>query len=198
MTPSTLRLFIAIELADDIQRALGRVQQTLQRQLPDPLVRWTRPDGIHLTLKFLGYTPASLVPAITAGMAAAAAAFEPYTLVVAGLGCFPNARQPRVLWVGLSELPRPLLGLQRAVDLQMSRLNFAREERAFAPHLTLGRVQERAGAAERAALAAVLTRTQVGILGTVTVNALTLFQSQLQAGGAVYTALGHYPLAAAA
>ena len=90
MTPSTLRLFIAIELADDIQRALGRVQQTLQRQLPERLVRWTRPDGIHLTLKFLGDTPASLVPAITAGMAAAAAAFEPYTLSWPGWAAFPT------------------------------------------------------------------------------------------------------------
>lgn len=198
MTSAMIRLFIAIELPDDVQRALGRVQHELQRQLPDRLVRWTRPAGIHLTLKFLGDTPAAQVPAIAQGIATAAAAFAPCPLTVAGLGCFPHAHQPRVLWVGLSELPRSLLGLQRAVDLQMSRLNFAREERAFAPHLTLGRVQERATAAERATLTAVLARTQVGVLGTMTVNAVTLFQSQLQAGGAIYTALAHSSLSAAA
>jgi RNA 2',3'-cyclic 3'-phosphodiesterase len=122
---------------------LGRLQADLKQQLPPKVVRWTNPEGIHLTLKFLGDTPEGKVQAVTQGMLAAAAGFEPFELRVAGFGCFPNPRRARVLWVGVPDLPKPLAGVQRAIDLQMARLDFARETRPFSPHLTLGRVNDR-------------------------------------------------------
>ena len=193
-----LRLFIAIELSPAIRQAIGRVQEDLKRRLPPRVVRWTNPDGIHLTLKFLGDTPQEKTAAVIRGMQAAAAGFEPFELRVAGLGCFPNPRRARGLWVGLPDLPRPLAGVQRAIDLQMAQLDFARETRPFSPHLTLGRVNDRASASERQALAELLNQARVGELGVLAAQEIVLFQSDLRPAGAVYTALAQGPLGAAA
>jgi 2'-5' RNA ligase len=189
MAPKPLRLFIAIELSPEIRQALGRVQAALQRQLPTRIVRWTNPDGIHLTLKFLGDTPEALVPPVREGVQAAAAAFGPFDLRFAGFGCFPNPRKARVLWIGAPDVPQPLAGVQRAIDLHMARLDFPRETRSFSPHLTLGRVNDSISPSERETLAAVLARTQIGDLGAMQVSEIILFKSDLLPGGAVYTAL---------
>lgn len=194
MPAKPLRLFIAIELSPEVKQALGHLQEDLKRQLPPRVVRWTNPTGIHLTLKFLGDTPENKVQAVTQGMLAAAAGFEPFELRVSGFGCFPNPRQARVLWVGAPEVPKPLAGLQRAIDLQMTRLDYARETRYWSAHLTLGRVNDRITAAERQVLADLLDRTKIGNLGTVPVQEVILFKSDLQPGGAVYTALARAKL----
>lgn len=187
--PTNLRLFIAIELPASVRKALAAVQDDLRSQLPAKAVRWTKQEGIHLTLKFLGDTPPDQVDAIAQGLAAATAGFERFTLHAAGFGCFPNLRKPNVLWVGIPEVPKTLAGLHRAIDLQMARLDYERESRTFAPHLTLGRIDRRVSAADRRALIEVLAKTEVGHLGTVAVEEVVLFQSDLKPTGAVYTPL---------
>ncbi len=194
MSAKPLRLFIAIELSPEVKQALGHLQADLKRQLPPKVVRWTNPTSIHLTLKFLGDTPEDKAQAVGQGMQVAAASFEPFELHVAGFGCFPNPRHARVLWVGVPDLPKPLAGLQRAIDLQMARLDYARETRPFSAHLTLGRVNDRISAAERQALTGLLDRTKIGALGIVPVQEVILFKSDLQPGGAVYTALARAKL----
>jgi 2'-5' RNA ligase len=196
MSTPALRLFIAVELTPELRQAIGRVQAELRGQLPPRVVRWTDPDGIHLTLKFLGDTPGEKTPAIVQAMTAAAAGFAPCTLAVAGLGCFPSPRQPRVLWVGVPAVPKALTGVQRALDLHLARLNYPRETRAFSPHLTLGRVNDRATADERQTLSALLGRMQIAELGQLPVQELVLFQSDLRPQGAIYTALARAPLLA--
>lgn len=192
-----LRLFIAIELSPDVKQAIGRVQEDLKRRLPPRVVRWTNPDGIHLTLKFLGDTPPDKTAAVIRSMQAAAAGFEPFDLRVAGLGCFPNPRRARVLWVGLPDAPRLLAGVQRAIDLQLALLGFDRETRPFNPHLTLGRVNDRTSASERQALAELLDQTEVGELGIMAAQEIVLFQSDLRPAGALYTALARAKLTGA-
>jgi len=197
MASKPLRLFIAIELSPEVKQALGRLQADLKRRLPPKVVRWTDPHGIHLTLKFLGDTPEDRVQAVTQGVLAAAAGFEPLVLRIAGFGCFPNPRRARVLWVGVPDMPKPLAGVQRAIDLQMARLDFARETRPFSPHLTLGRVNDRISPAERQTLADLLERAEAGELGVVPVEEIVLFQSELRPDGAIHTALARGRLAAA-
>lgn len=197
MPAQPLRLFIAIELSPEVKQGIGRLQNELKRTLPPKVVRWTNPDGIHLTLKFLGDTNEDKLQAVAQGMLAAAAGFGPFELRVAGFGCFPNPRRARVLWVGVPDVPRALAGAQRAIDLQMARLDYARETRPFSPHLTLGRVHDRISPAERRALADLLDRTEVGGLGVVPVQEIMLFQSELRPDGAVYTALARAKLTGA-
>lgn len=195
MPPQPLRLFIAVELTAEVKQGLARLQDELKRQLPPKVVRWTNPDGIHLTLKFLGDTPADKVAAVSQAMAQAAANFELFSFTVAGFGCFPNPRKANVLWVGAPESPKALAGLQRAVDLRMHTLGYEKETRPFSPHLTLGRVNKTIATAERQKLAEVIAKTQVGQLGAVPVHELILFQSDLRPTGPVYTALAHARLA---
>lgn len=194
----SLRLFIAVELTPGLRQAIASLQEDLKHQLAPRAVRWTNPDGIHLTLKFLGDTASDQVEAVSHGLAAAATGFAQFQFQVAGMGCFPNPRRPRVLWVGVPEVPGELAGLQRATDLQMHKLGYPKEDRPFRPHLTLGRVNDRISTAEREHLSRLLAQTRVGTLGTVPVSEVTLFQSDLKPTGAVYTALSRAPLSALA
>ena len=194
MPAQFLRLFIAIDLTSELRDAISVVQDDLRRLLPPKTVRWTNPEGIHLTLKFLGDTPAERVDAISQAMATAAGSFAPFSFTVAGFGCFPNARRANVLWVGVPEMPKALAGVQRTTDLQLTRLGFDKETRPFSPHLTLGRVNKKISSNNRARLAGVLGQIKVGTLGIVPVEEVILFQSNLQPGGAVYTALARIPL----
>lgn len=189
MSPQLLRLFIALELTPEVKRGLARLQDDLRRQLPPKVVRWTDPEGIHLTLKFLGDTPADKVQAVSQAMAQAAAGFAPFSFAVADFGCFPNAARANVLWVGVPQMPKALAGLQRAVDLRMHALGYPKETRPFSPHLTLGRVNKTIAVAERQKLAALIGQTLVGQLGVVPVHEVVLFQSDLRPTGSVYTAL---------
>ena len=198
MRPETLRLFIAVELTPEVHRAMAQLQDALKRQLPPKAVRWTKPDGIHLTLKFLGDTPQDKEQSVVQGMTAAAAGFAPFEFQVAGFGCFPNPRKANVLWVGVPEMPKALAGLQRAVDLRMHTLGYEKETRPFSPHLTLGRVNKTISPGERQQLAEVIAKTQVAQLGTVPAHEVILFESNLLPGGAVYSALARVPLGATA
>lgn len=189
------RLFIAIELSAALKQALTGLQDSLKRQIPPKSVRWVAPDAIHLTLKFLGDAPEDKIAAIVQGMEAAAAGFSPFHFQVAGFGCFPNPRKPNVLWAGIPQIPKDLAGLQMATDLQMVKLGYEREKRAFGPHLTLGRVNRSISNKERQTLGELIARTEIGHLGAVPVEEIVLFQSDLKPGGAVYTALARAALA---
>jgi 2'-5' RNA ligase len=97
MPDEILRTFIAIELDEALRTAIARVQGKFKRLAPPGSVKWVGPDGIHLTLKFLGETPASRLGAVEAALRAACADAAPFEISVEGRGCFPNMRRPRVL-----------------------------------------------------------------------------------------------------
>jgi 2'-5' RNA ligase len=186
---STLRTFIAIELDEELQANLKRVQDLLRDQLPPRDIRWVRPDGIHLTLKFLGDIPASRLDEIKIALARAAAEVGPFTFTVAGVGCFPNSRQPRVVWVGLHEPTGALARLRDAVEAYVAPLGFPTERRPFSPHLTLGRVQRHASRSEVREIGQVVASREIGVLDEMTVTAVCHIKSDLRPSGAVYTTL---------
>jgi 2'-5' RNA ligase len=191
--PDDLRLFVALELPDPILAALDDVQRTLQGKMPTRTVRWVRGEGIHLTLKFLGETPAVQREAITAALAAACAGYPPLTLRAAGLGCFPTSQRPRVIWVGLEGDLERLAALQRAVESALEPLGFRPEGRAFNPHLTLGRLKD-ASSADVKVVGSVIEGTALGTVGTWTASAVSLMRSELRPDGARYTCLAHVAL----
>lgn len=188
-TVPTLRTFIAIELSAEIREGLQHLQDLLKGQAPARSVRWVRPDGIHLTCKFLGDTPAAKVSEVKVALSRAAAEAAPFSFTVAGLGCFPNARQPRVVWVGLREPTGALARLRDAVESHVAPLGFPTEGRAFQPHLTLGRVQRYASSAEVRRIGEVVAATEAGIVGQMMAQAVSYISSDLRPGGAVYTTL---------
>ncbi|HEX5042832.1 MAG TPA: RNA 2',3'-cyclic phosphodiesterase [Candidatus Polarisedimenticolaceae bacterium] len=180
-----MRLFLAVELPGALRRALAEVQESLRRS--EEGWRWVRPEGLHVTLRFLGEVAQERVPALSPlWRAAAAAAAEP-EVEVGGLGTFPPRGRPRVLWVGLRDRSGGnLAALAAALEEAARGAGFTPEQRAFAPHLTLARAAS--GAAPRR------PGTEVGTLGAFPAGELTLFRSVPGRGGAVYTALERYPL----
>jgi len=189
-----MRVFIAIELGRELQNNLLILKERLERQVPYRSVRWVRPEGIHLTLKFLGDVPAARIAAISQAVETACRSFEPFTCELSGLGCFPNPRRPRVLWVGVHEPSGTLKGLHKAVERELAAIGFAPENRPFSPHLTLGRVQRKAGRSDRDILGEVIARSSVGLVGRLTVSEVNVIRSELRPSGAVYTALARVPL----
>ena len=139
---STIRAFIAIDLPADVKIALGQIAATLGDGLPRGAVRWVRPEQMHLTLTFLAETPVAKVPAIQSAMDTIAAQQQPFALALAGIGCFPNRRRPRVVWVGLAAAAgsgesAPLLALKAALDAALTPLGLPPEDKPFRAHLTL-------------------------------------------------------------
>ena len=135
-----VRAFIAIELPSHIQDLLGQHIQRLRAALSGP-VRWMDPHSVHLTLKFLDNVPGSLVPAIGDALERACRGTGTLELRIGALGCFPNPRRARVLWLSVEDDGEMLVALQERIDEGMDALGFIREGRAFVPHLTLARVR---------------------------------------------------------
>lgn len=135
-----VRSFIAIPVPSEGITVLQETVKKLDSELGN-CVRWVRPEGIHLTLKFMGDIPAGMVQRVLEPLPSVTARFSPFGLSIAGLGVFPNLRRPRVLWAGVDGDMETLSALQLAVDDAVADLGLPKEQRAFSPHLTLGRVR---------------------------------------------------------
>src|SRR3990172_2239746 len=137
---TTLRLFIAIELPEAVTEHIGRVIGML-RQQEIPGIRWVKPQGVHLTLHFLGDTPQSRIQSIVAAMRMATTGVAPFLLQVQGVGVFPHMRAPRVLWMGVGGDMESLTQVRQQLEEALEDRGFTKEQRSFSPHLTLGRVK---------------------------------------------------------
>ncbi len=194
MKPIPIRAFIAIELPADIQAQLDAVIKRL-RAARAAAVRWVAAGNIHLTLKFLGDSDPSDLTRLGERLQIIAAGCQPVELGIGGLGCFPNNRQPRVIWVG-AQIPAQISDLKRSIEEAAERFGYAREDRPFSPHLTLGRVQKNASREEVIQIAQALNAETVGELGRFQAGGFTLFRSDLRPAGPIYTPIGHFPFVA--
>ena len=192
----TIRTFIAIPLPHPLLEKLTALQRRLEKQIPPRSVRWVRAEGIHLTLKFLGDTPTEKVPDIEQALAAVARHAPACTFTVEGLGCFPNPRRPRVVWVGVQEPMGRLAVLQDAIEEVMAPFGYPPEGRGFTPHLTLGRVRRKVSKEDVRQVGEAVTATEVGLLADVPVGYFTLIRSVLKPAGAEYTRLAEFKLLA--
>jgi len=189
-----VRTFIAIELNESIKAALTDLQEQLKAEAPKGSVRWVGPEGIHLTLKFLGDVPADRIEEIERALARACARFPAFSFSIGGLGCFPDSRRPRVIWVGVQEESGTLTRLQKAIEDGMEKLGFPPEGREFQAHLTLGRTQQRASSGDVRRLGQIVEETDIGELGRMEARAVSLIRSDLRPTGAVYTRLAEVRL----
>lgn len=186
-----MRCFVAVDVAAGVRAVLARTQEALRRAAPSADVRWTRPEGLHVTLKFLGEVPEARCAEVAAVLSGVAAAHRAVGVLARGLGGFPGAGRPRVLWAGLARGGAELAALARDVDRALAPLGFAAETRPFQGHVTLGRVRSPRGLA---ALAAALARHAEEEIGAWTVSELVLYRSRLSPAGARYEALARLPL----
>ena len=178
-----IRAFIAANLAPAVGEEIAKIQAALRDAQGD--IRWTRIEGMHLTLKFLGDIAHAQVESILTTLRTALSNQLPFRVQAQGLGAFPNLKRPKVLWAGLCG--EGLVGLQEQVESALIALNFPREERGFTPHLTLGRVRSLRGWEQVLAVVKEYEREQ---FGESVVDHITLYQSTLRPDGAVYNPLG--------
>jgi RNA 2',3'-cyclic 3'-phosphodiesterase len=179
-----IRAFVALELEARAREAIGLLQARLRGSRG---LRLVRPEGVHLTLRFLGSSEPAQLEALAPRLASAAAACPPFETRVGGLGTFPERGAPRVLWLRI-ELPPSALELQCACEQAAREAGFEAEDRPFAPHLTLGRWRERV---PRPSL-------EPAELGATRIESLVLFRSETRRDGAAYTPLRRFALGGSA
>lgn len=191
MVPSVqkMRTFIAIEIPGELKQRIREVQDQVRAGAVD--ASWPRPEGIHLTLKFLGEVPDSRIPEIKNALASAVAGVGRFRLETGGIGAFPTPKNARVAWIGISGDRETLNRLQAAVEDEMARAGFEREDRKFKPHLTLARIKS---IRSRQNWLAVLDRVKDIKLPGFEVTAVSLMKSELRRTGAEYTEIARVEL----
>ncbi len=188
-----VRAFIAIKLPNSVKSTLSQLQDDLKQSDHAP-VKWVDPDSIHLTLKFLGNIAVGTTPELTRAISEAARGIAPLRLELGELGVFPNLRAPRVVWIGLGGEIATLSVIQENIESALIPLGFSPERRAFSPHLTLGRVRERASPEERRRLGEAVSSLKMGAKLSFTVDSLSLMRSRLTREGAFYSRLSSVAL----
>lgn len=184
-----IRTFVAVSLPDRVVAALAGLQEKLREF--GIAMRYTAPENIHLTLKFLGDVRAADADAIGGHLEQAAAGFAPIRLEARGMGVFPGARRPRVLWTGVKGETGRLESLQRAVEARMAAMGFEKENRPFSAHLTLGRFR---GRADPVRIADAIREFGGFASSSFEAASIELFQSTLTPKGPVYKVLSSHRL----
>lgn len=187
-----MRCFVAIGIPDELKAAISACQKEL-RQFPSG-VRWVDMASQHLTLKFLGEVAPAAASRIQEVLGPVAAETRPMKIRVQGVGAFPSLRRPRVFWMGVYDEEQGLADLARRVEAALEPQGFPREERAWHPHITLGRVKEPFGLK---ALGDYITMNLPNReAGEFTAEKMCLYRSILKPGGAVYEPLAYFGFAA--
>ncbi len=173
------RAFISVDVGDRID------WHHLRKELADVDrgVRPVRAEQLHLTLRFLGDTDEGLVEPLQELMASSVEGFEPFRLTFEGVGAFPNARKPRVVWIGLTGAD-PLVTISRRLEQGIVELGFKPEKRAFRPHATVARIKN---VRRLGRLSSLLDRWTDASFGSMEEGAIHLKSSQLTPEGAIHS-----------
>lgn len=177
-----IRLFVAVNFPEDVRERLAGLQGGV------PGARWSEPDALHLTLRFIGEVPEDQAHDIDAALAEVQAPAFPLTLD--GVGSFGHGRGARLLWAGV-ERSEALAHLAAKVESALVRTGLPAEERKFTPHVTLARLRD----ANADRVARFLSERSFFRAGPFLVDHVTLYRSHLGKGGSVYEPLASYPLA---
>lgn len=185
-----IRAFLAIEPPEDVLQAVDLLQEKLKKEIKGK-ISWTRSQGNHITLKFFGNIDKDDIKSICAVVGKQVALVPPLSLTIEKLGVFPDARRPRVLWLGTTGDVEKLAALQIRLESDFEGIGFERENRPFRAHLTLGRIkipQEITGISES------LNKYNDFTAGEFSCKELILFQSKLTPQGVIYTKLEKFSL----
>jgi 2'-5' RNA ligase len=179
-----MRCFVAIDLPDEVLARLEALQARLASGVSS--ARWTPTEQIHLTVKFLGDVPESVLPDVCDAVSQIAERIASFDLEIRGAGVFPPHGQVNIVWAGFAAVPPALLDCQSALEQALAPLGFPPEQRSYHPHLTLARVRDRRDApALRAAV-----RGELNFGGGIfAVEQLVLYESIRDQRGPRYVAL---------
>ncbi len=176
-----MRLFIAVELTEEIKKKISELVEDLKKEVAG--VSWVEGKNLHLTLKFLGEVEEEKVGKVTALLNEAAQGRGGIKARFEGLGTFPAGRSPRIIWVGMSEGSSELAGLAEEIEKRFSGAGFRKEEKRFASHVTIGRIKEAGNIKEK------LSGSVKAVFGEELIGAVALMKSTLSPKGPVYEKL---------
>ena len=185
---TTWRLFVAIPMPEPARNEIIRVQSELQPLVPREVVRWTRPEQFHLTLRFLGDVPADAVETLKQAVKAVCSDASPLSLRAQGVGFFPNPRLPRVLWVGINDGENRLVDLQQRVEEAVHQFSPEPGEKQFRGHVTLARFKNPRPSDIRD-LVARAQSLKTRSFGDWTAQEIEIMRSELSSSGARHTLL---------
>jgi 2'-5' RNA ligase len=182
-----IRCFIAIEIPEAIRKAVTAVTDSLKNTGAD--VKWVSDENIHITLQFLGETEESLIPKIKDTLDKILAPYSPFYIKMSHIGCFPDGRHPRVIWVGIEEC-RTLINLHNDITNAMAEFGYPKEDKEFTAHGTIGRVKSQKNSL---GLRRRLDEIKTAEFSGFEVNSITLMKSELKSSGAKYYSLAEIP-----
>jgi len=183
-----VRSFIAIELPQDVKKELYRIEH-IMKQGGHTGIKWVNPEGIHITLKFLGNISTTQITAVNEAIKETTQGFPPFRLEIAGVGAFPDLRQPHVLWVAINGEVDRLSELQQKLGSLLVSCNIPKEARTFVPHLTLARIKDSVLPEERRNIGAFIKPLRINARISFDVQTVSLMRSQLTSKGAIYSCL---------
>ena len=180
------RTFIAIDLPDPTRKEIEIRASQLQDRLKGKPIRWTKISSIHLTLKFLGDSSAEQIADAKEILSRIGSRTPTFKFDINRIGCFPNPRRARVLWMGIEETSGLLRGLHAELEQRLIEIGYPQEKRAFSPHLTLGRIKTKKMGLD---LSRVLPSLPFKKMIAIEAKQISLYRSDLRPEGALYTCL---------
>ena len=184
------RVFCALNMTPEVRERVIEHITRLQHLAPHVKASWSREHNLHLTLKFLGQVKTSRLPQLSKAAAAATSGLLTFEVSIEETGVFPNPRRPRVLWLGVKDDSGKLAELHRRLEDACAHVGFAKEQRAFHPHLTLARLRDPHGAQELVTAHQQLSFEPV----TVRIAELVVLRSELSPKGSKYSVISQHKL----
>ena len=185
----SVRVFVSVGLSTEAREALIDAVERIRQEVPEG-IQWARPDGMHLTLKFLGNISSINVPSLLECVREVACPHPSFGLKLTGLGMFPNRRKPRVLWAGVGGDLDALSSLQQAAEDAINALGYSPEQRPFRPHITLGRPRRSVSDSQLTRIGTVVSSLTPPSPISWRVECVDVMRSELHPSGARYTVLG--------
>ena len=194
-----MRVFVALDLNHEIRERIQKFVEEIRATAPD--ARWISGESLHVTLKFIGEQPDTVIPQLENSLRSIQT--KPFQIAFAGTGFFPTPRAARVFWIGI-EGGDALTRLAQNIDESLAKIGISKEDRAFSPHLTLARTRGGSGAPGRrkddksnrqfAKLQEFLATRPAPEFGTMTAREFFLYRSQLSSKGSQYTKIARFEL----
>ena len=184
-----LRVFIAVPIPAEIRRGLAGLEKRLMAAGAD--IKWVSEENLHITLKFLGYVEPDRMDAICRAVESAAEGTAAFEAALSGVGAFPKVSRPSVVWAGTSAGHEELKALSERVEVALESIGFAREDRPFSAHITIGRVKS---PKNRDALREMIERLREEDMGSFSVESVAVMRSDLRPTGPMYTAIANHKL----
>ena len=184
-----MRLFVAVEISDEMRRVAARTAETIRRTLGQGIeARWVDPQKMHLTVRFIGHVGDDRVPGLLK-ILVEPVSIAPFVISLGGCGVFPSSGGIRVVWIGLRTGLPSLIAMHDEYNQRLAPFGFEPETRPYSAHLTLARVHGRCASGKRAVIKDVAVDASAS-----EVHRATIFRSHMSSAGSWYEPLGHADL----